>query len=177
MSLIDMTAPEDAQGETAEIYAQIKQAFGNVPNVLKVWSASPFLLRQQWEFISYAMQHPSLSGPLLACIRLLVSRSNHCSYCVDMNTGFLINLYGWGPGEVEAMIDNPTQANLPHRELAMLGLVLKTVIHSTGITAADISHLKEQGYTDQDILDAVAHGARMTAADIVINAFKVEKDF
>lgn len=177
MSLIQTVQPEDAQGEVAEIYAQIQQAFGNIPNVLKIWSASPFLLKQQWEFIAYSMQHRTLSGALLACIRLLVSRGNHCTYCVDMNKGMLINLYGWTPDEVDYMIDNPAQAKLEHRESAMLGLVLRAVTHSTSVSAADIAHLKEQGYSDQDILDAVAHGARMTAGDMIINAFKVEKDF
>ena len=177
MSLIQTVQQEDAQGEVAEIYAQIQQAFGNVPNVLKVWSASPFLLKQQWEFIAYSMWHPTLSGALLACIRLLVSRGNHCTYCVDMNTGVLVNLYGWTPDEVDYMIDNPAQAKLPHRELAMLGLVLKAVTHSTSVSAADIAHLKEQGYSEQDLLEAITHGARMAAADIVINSFKVEKDF
>ncbi len=33
------------------------------------------------------------------------------------------------------------------------------------------------GWSDSDILDAVNHGARMVAGDIVINGFKVERDF
>jgi uncharacterized peroxidase-related enzyme len=177
MSLIDMVQPEEATGEAGRIYAEIQQAFGNVPNVLKVWSASPFLLKQQWEFISYSLNHPKLSPALLACIRLMVSRGNHCDYCVDMNKGMLINLFGWTPDQVEYMIDNPAEANLPHMEKAMLGLVLKAVHHSNQVTANDVAHVRDQGYSDQDVLDAVAHGARMTAGDIVINAFRVEKDF
>jgi uncharacterized peroxidase-related enzyme len=177
MSLLNMAQPEDATGDVARIYAEIQQAFGNVPNVLKVWSASPFLLKQQWEFVAYSMNHPHLAGALLTCIRLMVSRGNHCDYCVDMNTGMLINMYGWTPDQVEYMIDNPADANLPHKEKAMLGLVLKAVRHSTQVTANDVAHVRDQGYSDQDIMDAVAHGARMTASDIVLNAFKVVKDF
>jgi uncharacterized peroxidase-related enzyme len=177
MSLIHMIQPADAVGEVAEIYAQIEQAFGAVPNVLKIWSISPVLLKQQWDFIRYSMQHPNLSGALLACIRMLVSRGSHCDYCVEMNAGMLVNVYGWTPGQIESMVDNPADANLPHNELAMLALVLKAVTHSTGMAQADIAHVRSQGYSDQDILDAVAHGARMAAGDIVINAFKVEKDF
>lgn len=177
MSLIQTVAPESAEGEVAEIYAQIEQAMGSVPNALRIWSASPLLLRQQWEFIRYSMQHPSLSGALLACIRLLVSHGNHCTYCVDLNTAMLINLFGWAPGEVEAMLDNPARAKLEHHERAMLGLALKAVTHSSSVGAADIAHLREQDYSDQDILDAIAHGARMAAADLVLNALKVEKDF
>jgi len=56
-------------------------------------------------------------------------------------------------------------------------LVLKAVTHSNSVSAADIAHIREQGYSDHDILDAITHGARMAASDIIINAFKVEKDF
>lgn len=177
MSLLNLAQPEDATGDVARIYAEIQQAFGNVPNVLKVWSVSPFLLKQQWEFVAYSNNHPNLTGVLLTCIWLMVSRGNHCDYCVEMNTGMLINMYGWTPDQVEYLIDNPADANLPHREKAMLGLVLKAVRHSTQVTASDLAHVRDQGYTDRDILDAVAHGARMTASDIVLNAFRVEKDF
>jgi alkylhydroperoxidase family enzyme len=84
MSLINMVQPEEATGELEQIYAEIKHAFGSVPNVLKVWSASPLLLKQQWEFIAYSMKHPNLSAVLLTCIRLMVSRGNHCEYCVEI---------------------------------------------------------------------------------------------
>lgn len=177
MSLLDMVQTDEASGEVGRIYAEVQQAFGSVPNVLKVWSVSPFQLRQQWEFIAYSLKHPKLSPVLLACVRLMVSRGNHCDYCVDMNTGMLINMFGWSPDQVEYMIDNPAEANLPHNEKAMLGLVLKAVRHSTQVTADDVAHVRDQGYSDQDILDAIAHGARMSAVDIVVNALKVERDF
>jgi uncharacterized peroxidase-related enzyme len=177
MSLINLVQPEEAIGEVGQIYAEIQQAFGNVPNVMKVWSVSPLLLKQQWEFVAYSMKHPKLSPVLLTCIRLMVSRGNHCDYCVDMNTGMLINMFGWSPDQVDYLIDNPADANLSHKEKAMLGLVLKAVRHSTHVTAADVAHVRDQGYSDLDIMDAVAHGARMAASDIVINTFKVEKDF
>ncbi len=177
MSLLDMAQPEEATGDVARIYAEIKQEFGNVPNVLKIWSVSPMLLKQQWDFIAYSLKHPKLSGVLLACIRLMVSRSDHCDYCVDMNTGMLVNMYGWTPDQVDYLIDNPADANLSHSEKAMLGLVLKAVRHSTQVTASDVAHVRDQGYSDHDIMDAVAHGARMSASDIVLNAFRVEKDF
>lgn len=172
-----MVQPEEATGDVARIYDEILQAFDNVPNVLKVWSVSPFLLKQQWEFVAYSMKHPKLSGPLLACIRLMIARGNHCDYCVDMNTGMLLDTYGWTPDQVEYLIDNPADANLPHEEKAMLGLVLKAVRHSTQVTANDVAHVRDQGYSDQDIMEAVAHGARMAASDIVHNAFKVVRDF
>jgi uncharacterized peroxidase-related enzyme len=177
MSLIKMVSQEEAEGEVKQIYAEIVKEFGKVPNILRIWSASPFLLKQQWEYISHSLHHPHLSAVLLTCIRLMVSRANHCEYCVDMNTDLLIKMFGWTPDQVDYLIDNPAEANLPHREKAMLMLVLKATRYSTHVTDGDVAHVREQGYSDQDILEAVTHGARMTAGDIVINAFKVEEDF
>ena len=40
-----------------------------------------------------------------------------------------------------------------------------------------MQQLKSLGWEEGDIVDAVAHGARNSAADIVLNTFKVEQDF
>ena len=42
--------------------------------------------------------------------------------------------------------------------------------------AADIDSLKLLGWAESDILDAVVHGARNMAADIVFNTFKIDND-
>jgi len=36
--------------------------------------------------------------------------------------------------------------------------------------------VRAHGWNDGDILDAVNHGARQVAGDIVFNAFRVERD-
>jgi alkylhydroperoxidase/carboxymuconolactone decarboxylase family protein YurZ len=45
------------------------------------------------------------------------------------------------------------------------------------VTAARLDALRALGWSDGDILDALSHGATMSASDILINAFKVERDF
>jgi hypothetical protein len=45
MSILRTVTPESATGEVAEIYAQIKSAWGHVPTAMQVFSAHPFLLR------------------------------------------------------------------------------------------------------------------------------------
>jgi uncharacterized peroxidase-related enzyme len=177
MSLLKSVPPTEATGEVAVIYEQIKAAFGGVPNVMSIWSASPYFLKQQFEMIGYYMQHPKLSGALLACIRMLVSQDTHCEYCVGMNAGMLINMMGWTPEQVAALQADPTAANLPEREKAMLLLVLKAVHDSTGVAASDLDALRVMGWDDSDIFDAVNHGARMVAGDIILNTFKVELDY
>ncbi|MEW5967456.1 MAG: hypothetical protein AB1720_10765 [Pseudomonadota bacterium] len=177
MSILQTVTPETATGEVAEIYAQIRNAWGPVPAAIQVFSANPFLLRHQWEYYGSIMQHPTLSFPLTACIRMLVSQEWNCPYCVDMNAGVLINMAGWTPEQVAATRADFHNSPLSPNEKMLLGLVLKATHDSSSVTAIDLEAVRAAGWTDGDILDAVNHGARQVAGDILINAFKVERDF
>ena len=59
----------------------------------------------------------------------------------------------------------------------MLLFVLKAVRTLHDVNASDVQALRDIGYDDGDILDATNHGARMSAIDIIFDAFKIEKDF
>ena len=177
MSILQTVTPEAATGEVAEIYAQIENAWGHVPTAIQVFSANPFLLRHQWEYYGSIMQHPTLSLPLTACIRMLVSQAGRCDYCVDMNAGMLINAAGWTPDQVAATRADYNDSPLSPEEKTLLALVLKAMRDSSRVSAADLQDARAAGWSDGDILDAVNHGARMVAGDIVINGFKVERDF
>jgi uncharacterized peroxidase-related enzyme len=177
MSILQTVTPEHATGEVAEIYAQIQSAWGHVPAAIQVFSANPFLLRHQWEYYGSVMQHPKLSMPLTACIRMLVSQAGHCEYCIDMNAGMLINLAGWTPEQVAATRADFRNSPLSPDEKMLLGLVLKATRDSNSVSPVDLQAARAAGWSDGDILDAVNHGARMVAGDIVINGFKVERDF
>ncbi|MDD2951330.1 MAG: hypothetical protein PHU29_11135, partial [Sulfuricurvum sp.] len=120
MPLIQTIAPEDATGELAKIYKVIEAMRGTVGNNAQLFSVSPELLRQQMDFIKYYMKHPTLSMPLLAAIRIMVSSSEECQFCIDYNTGVLINMAGWTFDQVAQMRKDPASANLPEREIAML---------------------------------------------------------
>ena len=177
MSILQTVSPEAATGEVAEIYAQIKNAWGHVPTAIQAFSANPFLLKHQWEYYASIMQHPTLSFPLAASIRMLVSEAGNCRYCIDMNGGMLINMAGWTPDQVAATRDDFNDSPLSPKEKTLLGLVLKATRDSNSVSAADLQAAREAGWSDSDILDAVNHGARMVAGDIIINGFKVERDF
>ena len=177
MSMLQTVTPESATGEVAEIYAQIQNAWGQVPTAIQAYSANPFLLKQQWEYYGSIMQHPTLTMPLTTCIRMLVSQAGNCTYCIDMNAGMLINMAGWTPDQVAATRANYLDSPLTSQEKTLLGLVLKMTRDSTSITPADMQAARDAGWSDSDILDAVNHGARMVAGDIIINGFKVERDF
>lgn len=177
MSIISTVAPEQAEGKVAEIYGQIHQMMGRVPNAFQMYSSSPALLEQQMQQISYFMQHPTLSFPLLAMVRMLVSQNNDCQYCIGLNEGMLIQMAGLTVEQVAATRRNPVDAPLPDKDKAMLLLVLKATKTPKLVDKSDLDKLRALGWSDGDIMDAVSHGARNVAADIVFNTFKIDIDF
>lgn len=177
MALIETVSPEQATGEVAEVYRNIEQALGRVPNGMQLFSLSPALLAQNWQQLSYFMQHPNLSPILLTTIRLLVSQANHCDYCIDMNAGMLIGRFGLTPDQVAVIRRDPLGGPFSDREKALLKLVLKTVVQRQPATRTEMDALIALGWSQADVLDAVVHGARNVTADIMLNAFAVEKDF
>ena len=177
MPLINTFTPENAEGQVKEIYNQITNAFGSVPNALQIYSSSPALLARQWQNISYYMQHPALGFNLLAMMRMLISESTHCEYCVGFNEALLINMGGLSHEQVAATKNNAQNAPLPDKDKAMLLFVLKATKDASAVNSTDIATLKTHGWNDGDILDGLAHGAYMLAGDTIFNALKIEKDF
>jgi len=110
-------------------------------------------------------------------IRLLVSVTQHCEYCIDFNAGILLNQLGVTPEQLEAMKQNPENAPLNEKEKSLLVFVIKAVSDSNSVSEVDIQALRRKDCTDLEIFDALAHGARQVSGDILLNAFKVEKDF
>ncbi|HLD22523.1 MAG TPA: hypothetical protein VJA83_01185 [Sulfuricurvum sp.] len=176
MPLIQTITPEEATGEVAKLYKIIEAMGRTVGNNAQLLSISPELLRQQMDFIKFYIKHPTLSMPLLAAIRIMVSSGEECQFCIDYNTGMLINLAGWTFEQVTEMRKDPKSANLPEREIAMLNLAIKAIRNAHGVTANDLDTLREMGWSDSDILDAVAHATRMLATDIIFNTFKIENN-
>jgi len=176
MPLIQIPSPQQVDAKSAEIYRQIEAAFGSIPAPMRLMGVSPALLENQWQNLSYYWQHPSLSFPLLACIRLAVSSEHHCEYCIGMNSALLMNMAGFTAEQVAAVKNDPASIPLPEKERAMLLFTLKATRTPQEVNAADIQELKRLGWEEKDILDATNHAARNLAADIVLNTFKVTRD-
>jgi uncharacterized peroxidase-related enzyme len=177
MSLITTTAPQQAEGKTAEIYKDIESKFGFIPNAIQLDSINPSHMARHWEGIQESIAHETLSPKLFTLIRLLVSEATHCEYCVGLNAGMLIQMYGMSAEDVAQVKRSPELAPLDEKERALLQFVMKGVEDSNSITAEEIEGLKQLGCSEREVFDALAHGAWQVAGDIMLNAFKVEQDF
>ncbi len=175
MSYLREIAPQNASGRLAEIYATFERELGFIPKAFRMASVSPELLAQHWDYLRYYLDHPTLSRRLTAAIRLLVSQLKGCDYCIGLNRGILLQ-QGVSPGELRAMERDPAQAPLNEKEKALLLFTLKGVRDPHAVIEADLDALRRLGWTDSEIFDALHHGARQVAFDILIDAFGVEPE-
>ncbi len=175
MALIKTIPPEEAEGKLAELYAEVEQFFGRVPNNVQMLGVSPAILENQFQLIGHYMEHPNLTIPLLAMIRMLVSKACHSPYCQALNSGLLMKA-GFTQDQISAMQADPTQAPLDEKHKALLLFVLKACDAPHSVVAADLDRLRALGWTEPDILDATAHGARMVGTNIIFDTFKIDLD-
>ncbi|MPQ75852.1 carboxymuconolactone decarboxylase family protein [Hydrogenovibrio sp. JE_KL2] len=174
MSLLNLESVENAEGQVVDIYNQIQQMFGSVPDGFLLHAISPELLKNNWENHTYYLQHSALSSPLLALIRMLVSRDNACDYCIDLNAAMLINTGQFTHEQIDAIKVDPANAPISEKDKAMLLFVLKATQDAKSVTGEDVQQLRDLGWSDRDIYDATAHGARNIAMDAIFNTFKIE---
>jgi alkylhydroperoxidase family enzyme len=175
MALLKMVPPEKAEGKLADLYSIAEEMFGAVPNNVRMLGVSPPVLENQLEFAKYFRAHSTLSVPFLAMLRLLVAKSTESPYCEKLNTGMLMQL-GVPADQVEALKGDFQGAALNDKEKALLSFVLKATKDPHGVTAEDVQNLRGLGWSEVDIFDAVAHGARAVATNIIFDAFKLEGD-
>lgn len=175
MSLLELTPPEKAEGKLAELYAESEQFFGAVPNNVRMLGVSPVVLENQFDFAKYYFGHESLSIPLLATIRMLVSTASGSPYCAGLNSGML-RKQGIAAEQIEAAKADPQKAPLKDEEKALLLFVLKATQNPHSVGAEDVASLKKLGWSERDIFDALAHGARSVATNILFDAFKVDQE-
>ncbi|MEY2342122.1 carboxymuconolactone decarboxylase family protein [Acidithiobacillus sp. IBUN Pt1247-S3] len=172
MTTLHLTAPADAQGELAELYANIQQAFGGVPEGLQLFGVSPKLLQIQMQLLGYFGQHPRLSPNFLALLRYILSEDGHCQFCIGFNRGLLLNA-GISDSAIANALKDPRHGPLSDAENQLLDYAVRAVRNPRAVEDQEITALHQLGWTDQDIFDAVAHGAQHTAVDILFETFRV----
>ena len=173
-ALIYPQVPSGEEDRVNGILGNIEKHLGFVPDGLRLYSISPPLLETFVGNISYFnMGGTQLPPKLTAMIRYQVSWEAGCSYCIDLNEGFLSNL-GVDLDDVRASRNKPEAAPLSDKEKSLLMLAIKSVDTPDSISQADINDLKNLGWKEREIFDAVAQAANNRAFNNILKTFNVE---
>lgn len=109
-----------------------------------------------------------------AHIRYLVARNLSYHFCMDFNK-FLLKKLGLKEEDLRRLEADPSQSLLEENENALLAFVVNAVKSPGSVTAEDIDRLRELGWQDSDIIDALAHGAGMIDHAVMAQVFQMDQ--
>ncbi|MGV6857741.1 MAG: carboxymuconolactone decarboxylase family protein [bacterium] len=172
-ALISPQLNADEQARVDAIFSDIESKMGFVPAGLKLYSVSPPLLEAFLGNVGYFMAHPDFRQEFLATVRYLVSSTNNCRFCIDFNLGILGN-QGVDLDAVRAAREDASKAPLESREIALLQHVLKTLEQPASQTKESLETLKQLGWSEREIFEAILIGSNNRSFTTMLKAFNVE---
>jgi len=175
MALVQIVEPDKAEGQAKEIYDTMLKNAGVIPAPLQLASASPWMLDMVWQSIQYYSRHPNLGFGLLSSIRYLVAQQYDYAFCTGFNKN-LLKMQGLSDEDITKMEKDPLQAPLDDRERAVVAFVLKAVKTPDAVKKEDVDGLHDLGWTDNDIMDALAHATNMIGSSILMKTFKMDQE-
>lgn len=175
MALIETVPPEKAQSVVKEAYDMFMKNFGLIPKPMEMLSVSPTLFELMLKRIQYLSSHPTLSFPLLAHIRYIVAHNLDYKFCMDFNR-HILKKQGLSEEDIRNMVSDPSKSLLEEKEKTLLEFVIRAVRSPASITEQDMANLKDWGWEDRDIVDALGQGVSMIDHSIMMQVFQMDQN-
>lgn len=158
-------------------FALLREEFGFVPNLFRAQTLRPDTIEAE----SRAFRDLLFTGDVLARIRkefilLAVSAANRNTYCVAVHTEILATL-GVPAADADQIAMDHRQARLTVADRALLDFAVKLAAEPSTFGAGDIEGLRGQGFSEEQILEAVVMTAFATFLNTVQMGLGAEPDF
>ena len=174
MSRLSVPNLNSATGATAQVYADIKKAIGNVPNTFAAIGAhGPGALKAMLMADS-VLAAGSLSKRDQETIKLVVSGVVGCDYCEAAHS-LLGKLSGLKPDVIKNI-----RAGKPTGDLkrdALVGFVRTLAATSGTVSDAEFAAIKAAGYSDAQLVDISLAFASITFTNVFNRINDTDLDF
>lgn len=167
--LVDLTA---ASGSVRTVLDQIHGAFGATPNMFRAVANSPAALQSMWAAFG-ALGGGVIGAALGEQIAVAVANRNACDYCLAAHTA--LGRKAGVSGDDLAAAQSGESAD--PRTAAVLRFALKLVNERGQVDATDVQALRDHGWSDEHIVEIVAHVALNLFTNYVNVALAVPVDF
>jgi uncharacterized peroxidase-related enzyme len=150
MSRLSVPSLESASGATAEIYAHIKKAIGNVPNTFAAIGAHGPAALKAVLAADAVLASGTLTKRDQETIMLIISGVAGCDYCVAAHS-LLGKLAGLKPDELKKIRDGKPTGDAKRDALVRF---VRTLAETSGtVSDDDFTAIKAAGYTDAQLVD------------------------
>lgn len=172
MSRINLIQNQHANQEQRALLEAIESKLGMVPNFLKVFANSPSALRAFLGLYGIA-EEGELDPKTRERIALSVAQQNSCEYCVSAHTAI-----GRKAGlDSEEIAANRVGGSQDVKAAAALKFARALVEHNGEITNAELTEVRQAGYSEAEIVEIITHVGMNILTNILGKASRVEIDF
>ncbi|MBB1594392.1 carboxymuconolactone decarboxylase family protein [Achromobacter sp. UMC46] len=172
MTRVSLIDPSSTTPDRAALLTQIHGAFGATPNMFKAVANSPAALKSMWGAFG-ALGGGVIPAKLGEQIAVAVADRNGCGYCLAAHTA-LGRKAGASAEEMTAAQDG--QSTDP-KTAAALRFALQLVEARGQVGQADVQAVRAAGFSDEEIVEILAHVALNLFTNYVNEAFAVPVDF
>jgi uncharacterized peroxidase-related enzyme len=176
MSGLPVIEEEEAMGEVARIYAEVKRDLQTpvVPNYVKAMAVSPAALAIIWDSQRSFYQHTTLPQSLTAMILFTIAEAANCQYCSAGNE-FSCRTLGVDEETLRALVEDLGNVS-PQRLQAIIQFALKVSKAPQSLVAEDYERVRQQGVTDEELVEIILIAAIGNYNDTLADALKVDVD-
>lgn len=165
---------DTASPAVRQLYQRFREGFGRpqVPGILQCFATHPPLLEHM---LGLAKEMLFVDGALgrqnKELISAYVSASNRCAYCADSHASSF-RMQGGTQAAVRAVLACDLQSDdLTSQQRTLLEFARKITQDSQAITATEIDGMREAGWDDLQIAEAIHVTALFATFNRVVNAF------
>lgn len=152
MSWIAEIEENEAEGELATLYSELREKRGKVSNILKVHSLRPDSMQHHLDlYLGIMFGKGNLGRRQRELIAVAVSQANLCDYCVSHHMEALVR-YERDPEALAALHASVADAPLTLADRAIIDYALKLTRAPYAVQESDIQRLRDTGLDDADIL-------------------------
>ena len=147
---------EKLDGDYAPIIESLRQAGAPVPQIMFLFGFKPEATQHLRKFTHAVMRGPSPLKPAFReLIAAFVSSRNLCRFCRESHRAVAAKLYE-DRGLIDAVIADFRSAAITEPEKLLLGYLEKLTLNPSSTTAEDVERLRQAGWSDEAIYDAVS---------------------
>jgi len=174
MVFVKTIQTQEAKTPLKEIYQEIENTLGFLPNAFKSASNDYEITKWFWQGVKTIMlRESSIPRSLKEAIALVVSKNNSCSYCVGAHN-MALKAVGFDSKKIEGLNLNYQSSEISDKEKAILDFALKITNESYKIYEKDHENLKKYGLTEQQILEIITVASAFNFVNRFVDALGTE---
>lgn len=154
MAFIPTISEQEASGALARAYADVRKAYGKVPDFFAAQGTRPDLIAAELGLGQAIMKDSALPSAVKEKIALVVSGINHSSYCIAAHSEALHHLDVPKPLARQLAIDYPS-APASEPERALFRFADKLTRQPGEIAPGDVDELRRFAWNDAQIHETV----------------------